>query len=155
VNDQNACDENPTGAGTRNVLVNDVQLVQNTTTPGNGPTLVIVGEQDLLTPPWICREVADRIPGFQFEIIKGAGSSHVVPIERPDEFNDLVTKFLRARRPRVRPERRSRGPVRKMTGDRAETRSSVVARPHSERYGFTSASKPAAAGYCWECHPSR
>ena len=27
------------------------------------PTLVIVGEQDLLTPPWICREVADRIPG--------------------------------------------------------------------------------------------
>jgi hypothetical protein len=35
------------------------------------PTLVIVGEQDLLTPPWICREVADRIPGSQFEIIKG------------------------------------------------------------------------------------
>ena len=36
VNDQNACDENPTGAVTRNVLVNDVRLVQNTTTPGNG-----------------------------------------------------------------------------------------------------------------------
>ena len=58
------------------------------------PTLVIVGEQDLLTPPWICREVADRIPGSQFEIIKGAGSSHVVPIERSDEFNALVTRFL-------------------------------------------------------------
>jgi pimeloyl-ACP methyl ester carboxylesterase len=58
------------------------------------PTLVIVGEQDLLTPPWICREVADRIPGSQFEIINGDGSSHVVPIERPDEFNHLVTKFL-------------------------------------------------------------
>ena len=58
------------------------------------PTLVIVGEQDLLTPPWICREVADRIPGSQFEIIKGEGSSHVVPIERPDEFNHLVTRFL-------------------------------------------------------------
>jgi pimeloyl-ACP methyl ester carboxylesterase len=40
---------------------------------------VIVGEQDLLTPPWICREVADRIPGAQFEIIKGDGSSHVGP----------------------------------------------------------------------------
>jgi hypothetical protein len=34
--DQNACDENPTGAVTRNVLVNDIRLVQNTTTPGNG-----------------------------------------------------------------------------------------------------------------------
>jgi hypothetical protein len=36
INDQNACDENPTGAVTRNVLVNDVRLLQNTTTPGNG-----------------------------------------------------------------------------------------------------------------------
>jgi 3-oxoadipate enol-lactonase len=63
------------------------------------PTLVIVGEQDLLSPPWICREVADRIPGCQFEIIKGDGSSHVVPIERPDEFNHLVTNFLVAREP--------------------------------------------------------
>jgi 3-oxoadipate enol-lactonase len=58
------------------------------------PTLVIVGEQDLLTPPWVCREVAERIPGSRFEIIKGDGSSHVVAIERPDEFNHLVTSFL-------------------------------------------------------------
>ena len=36
VNDQNACDENPTGAVTRNVFANDVRLIQNTTTPGNG-----------------------------------------------------------------------------------------------------------------------
>jgi hypothetical protein len=36
VNDQNFCDQNPTGAVTRNILVNDVRLVQNTTTPGNG-----------------------------------------------------------------------------------------------------------------------
>ena len=36
INDQNACDENPTGAVTRNVSVNDVPLVQNATTPGNG-----------------------------------------------------------------------------------------------------------------------
>ena len=37
INDQNFCDENPTGAVTRNVFANDVRLVQNTTTPGNGP----------------------------------------------------------------------------------------------------------------------
>lgn len=36
VNDQNACDENPTGAVTRNIFVNDVRLTQNATTPGNG-----------------------------------------------------------------------------------------------------------------------
>lgn len=36
VNDQNFCDENPTGAVTRNVFANDIRLVQNTTTPGNG-----------------------------------------------------------------------------------------------------------------------
>jgi pimeloyl-ACP methyl ester carboxylesterase len=58
------------------------------------PTLVIVGEQDLLTPPWIAREVAAAIPGAQLEIIAGEGASHVVPIERPDEFNRLVMRFL-------------------------------------------------------------
>lgn len=57
-------------------------------------TLVIVGEQDLVTPPWIAREVADAIPGARFEVIRGEGSSHVVPIERPDDFNQLVSNFL-------------------------------------------------------------
>jgi hypothetical protein len=36
VNDQNSCDENPTGAVTRNVFVNNIRLIQNATTPGNG-----------------------------------------------------------------------------------------------------------------------
>jgi 3-oxoadipate enol-lactonase len=58
------------------------------------PTLVIVGEQDLVTPPWIAREVADAILGARFEVIRGEGASHVVPIERPDEFNQLVSSFL-------------------------------------------------------------
>jgi 3-oxoadipate enol-lactonase len=58
------------------------------------PTLVVVGEQDSLTPPWIAREVAEAIPGARFEVIRGDGSSHVVPIERPDEFNRLVLDFL-------------------------------------------------------------
>ena len=58
------------------------------------PTLVIVGEQDLLTPPWIGREVAGEIPGAGFQIVTGDGSSHVVPLERPEEFNQLVMDFL-------------------------------------------------------------
>lgn len=60
----------------------------------NAPTLVIVGEQDLLTPPWVAREVADGIPGAGFEIVRGNGSSHVLPLERPDDFNHLVMEFL-------------------------------------------------------------
>jgi hypothetical protein len=36
INDQNSCDENPTGAVTRNVFANNVALRQNTTTPGQG-----------------------------------------------------------------------------------------------------------------------
>jgi 3-oxoadipate enol-lactonase len=58
------------------------------------PTMVIVGEQDLLTPPWVAREVADGIPGARFEIVTGDGSSHVVPLERPGDFNQLVLDFL-------------------------------------------------------------
>ena len=58
------------------------------------PTLVIVGEQDLLTPPWIAREVAQGITGARFEVIPGDGSSHLVAIERPDDFNRLVSTFL-------------------------------------------------------------
>jgi 3-oxoadipate enol-lactonase len=60
------------------------------------PTLVVVGEQDLLTPPWVVREVASKIPGARFEVIRGDGASHVVPIERPDDFNPLVARFLGA-----------------------------------------------------------
>jgi pimeloyl-ACP methyl ester carboxylesterase len=58
------------------------------------PTLVIGGEQDLLTPPWVAREVTAGIPGARFETITGDGSSHVVPLERPDDFNQLVISFL-------------------------------------------------------------
>ena len=47
------------------------------------PTLVIVGEQDLLTPPWQSRAVADAIPGARFELVTGPGleprSAHRAP----------------------------------------------------------------------------
>jgi hypothetical protein len=36
VNDQNWCDQNPTGAVLRNVFANNVELAQNTLTPGAG-----------------------------------------------------------------------------------------------------------------------
>lgn len=58
------------------------------------PTLVVVGAQDLLTPPWVAEEVARVIPGARFEVIEGDGASHLAALERPDEFNRLVVSFL-------------------------------------------------------------
>ena len=58
-------------------------------------TLVITGEQDRLTPPWIGRELAEGIPGAKFQLIEGPGSSHILPIERPDDFNSAVLSFLK------------------------------------------------------------
>jgi pimeloyl-ACP methyl ester carboxylesterase len=60
----------------------------------SAPTLVIVGEQDLLTPPWQAKKVADAIPGAEYELLTGPGSSHGVHIERPDDVVGLVTGFL-------------------------------------------------------------
>jgi pimeloyl-ACP methyl ester carboxylesterase len=58
------------------------------------PTLVIGGEQDLLTPPWIVQEVASAIPGAELCMFRGEGASHLVALERPAEFNEVVANFL-------------------------------------------------------------
>ena len=58
------------------------------------PTLVVVGEQDLLTPPWQAKAVADAIPGARFELLTGPGSSHGLHIERPEDLVGIVTGFL-------------------------------------------------------------
>ncbi len=58
------------------------------------PTLVITGEQDRLTPPWIGRELANAIPQAKFRLVEGSGSSHVLPLERPNDFNEIVISFL-------------------------------------------------------------
>ena len=58
------------------------------------PTLVVVGEQDLLTPPWQSKAVAEAIPGARFELVTGPGSSHGLHIERPDDLLRIVNSFL-------------------------------------------------------------
>jgi 3-oxoadipate enol-lactonase len=57
------------------------------------PTLVVVGDQDLSTPPELVRETATKIPGARFEIIAGAG--HIPSIEQPQALAALMTRFLR------------------------------------------------------------
>jgi pimeloyl-ACP methyl ester carboxylesterase len=58
------------------------------------PTLVVVGEQDLLTPTWQAKAVADAIPGARYELLTGPGSSHGLHIERPEDLVRLVSGFL-------------------------------------------------------------
>jgi len=56
------------------------------------PTLVIVGEEDGLTPPADAKLMAGKIKGAGLEIIPGA--AHLSNLEQPEAFNKAVRKFL-------------------------------------------------------------
>jgi 3-oxoadipate enol-lactonase len=60
------------------------------------PTLVVVGEEDALTPPDVARAMADRIPGAKLVTIPGSG--HLPPVERPVETTRALVEFLRTLR---------------------------------------------------------
>ena len=56
------------------------------------PTLVVCGEQDILTPLHLHRQLANRIPNSRLVQIPGAG--HLVAAEMAPRFNRLVSRFL-------------------------------------------------------------
>ena len=56
------------------------------------PTLVIVGEEDLASPPEDVKSMADRIPGSTFVRIPQAG--HLSNMENPAAFNEALLSFL-------------------------------------------------------------
>lgn len=58
------------------------------------PTLVIVGEFDMLSPPAEMEAMAKNIPGARFEVVPDAG--HMTPMEKPQEFNMILRDFLRS-----------------------------------------------------------
>ncbi|MGA5499306.1 alpha/beta fold hydrolase [Streptomyces cinereoruber] len=55
------------------------------------PALVVTGEFDTLTTPAMGREVARRLPGARFLTVKE--TDHLAPVERPDDFADLLVRF--------------------------------------------------------------
>lgn len=57
------------------------------------PTLVLVGEEDALTPPDGAREMALAIPDARFAAIEGAG--HLSPLERPALATSLLRDWMR------------------------------------------------------------
>jgi len=57
------------------------------------PVLILVGEQDVTTPPDASRLMAERIPGAELHIIPGA--AHMSNLENPAAFNAHLLAFLR------------------------------------------------------------
>jgi pimeloyl-ACP methyl ester carboxylesterase len=56
------------------------------------PTLVIVGTEDVLTPPANSLLITERIPGAWLVQIKGAG--HGLMYQYPEQFNKVLQTFL-------------------------------------------------------------
>ena len=58
------------------------------------PTLIVVGEHDPTTPVAASRAMAERIPGAVLHIVPGA--SHMAPLEKPRQVNEILQGFLTA-----------------------------------------------------------
>ncbi len=58
------------------------------------PTLMLVGDQDTLTPPERAREISAGIPGARLVTIPGCG--HLSPLECPDEVSRALTELLQS-----------------------------------------------------------
>ena len=56
------------------------------------PTLLMPGDQDLQTPPWVMRRQLAHIPGAKFIILPEA--SHSINWEQPEAFNHNVLEFI-------------------------------------------------------------
>ena len=56
------------------------------------PTLVIVGEDDSLSPPEVARDIHERIKGSTLAVLPRAG--HLSSLEAAEEFNAAVAGFL-------------------------------------------------------------
>lgn len=61
------------------------------------PALVICGQQDLLTPPRLGRELAEALPDAHLVTIPHAG--HLVMAEAATRFHEIVLQFLEDERP--------------------------------------------------------
>jgi len=57
------------------------------------PTLLMPGDQDLQTPPWVMRRQLAHIPGAQFMVLPEA--AHSINWEQPEAFNRNVLEFIR------------------------------------------------------------
>ncbi|MFX1288335.1 MAG: alpha/beta fold hydrolase [Promethearchaeota archaeon] len=55
------------------------------------PVLIPVGKKDITTPVWASEMIHEWLPNSELKIIPDAG--HLIILDHPNEFNDLVTLF--------------------------------------------------------------
>ncbi len=60
------------------------------------PTLVLVGDEDRVTPPALSEELRALVAGSTLQRIRGAG--HLANAEQPQAFNEAVESFLSQQR---------------------------------------------------------
>ncbi len=69
----------------RNNLGDDISRITQ-------PTLLIWGNNDAVTPPFVGREFHKLIPNSELHFVDKCG--HAPMMEQPDEFNEILHKFL-------------------------------------------------------------
>jgi pimeloyl-ACP methyl ester carboxylesterase len=70
----------------RNNLENELNNIKQ-------PTLLIWGNDDAVTPPFVAQEFHKLIPNSELHFIDKCG--HAPMMERPEEFNAILHKFLK------------------------------------------------------------
>jgi pimeloyl-ACP methyl ester carboxylesterase len=58
------------------------------------PVLVIAGDRDTFTPPYLARQMADAIP--RCRLVTVPGGTHVAPIEQPHVVDAAIEEYLAA-----------------------------------------------------------
>lgn len=83
----------------RHSFVSQIQAILNTRedlidelSTIHAPTMVIVGNQDILTPRGDSEEIAERIPNAELVVISGA--AHGLMMEHATTFNRILIEFL-------------------------------------------------------------
>ena len=55
------------------------------------PTLLVTGDDDVVSPPQSVRMMGQKIAGSRVEVLRGCG--HWTPVEKPDECIELLKRF--------------------------------------------------------------
>jgi len=55
------------------------------------PTLLVTGDEDVVSPPQSVRMMGQKIAGSRVEVLRGCG--HWTPVEKPDECIELLNRF--------------------------------------------------------------
>ncbi|HPP53087.1 MAG TPA: alpha/beta fold hydrolase, partial [Thermoguttaceae bacterium] len=90
---QQICRANPQGAAAATLGMAQRRDMQPVLPEITCPTLVLVGAEDVISPPAEMRSIAEAIPNAQFVEIAEAG--HLAPLEKPGIVADAFLDFLR------------------------------------------------------------